>query len=141
MHAAGPPTLARRVARGLVVLVALLGAMAAQALSIGDIQLKSRLGEPLRAVVPLGNMGSLTGDDLIVSRANEDVYRAYGIDRASYNSPLRFEILVDARGNASVAVTTSQPVSEPFVDMVMEVRWPTGRAVRQFTLLLDLPAH
>ena len=42
-------------------------------------------------------------------------------------------------GNASVEVRSEQPVSEPFVDLVVEVRWPTGRLVRQYTLLLDLP--
>ena len=139
MRAAGSrPT---GLVRGLALLLALLAAGAAQALTIGDIKLQSRLGEPLRAVVPLGNLGSLSGDDLLVGRASEDAYRAYGVDRAAYNNPLRYELMVDAKGNASVAVTTEQSISEPFVDMVLEVRWPEGRALRQFTLLLDLPGH
>jgi pilus assembly protein FimV len=141
MAAAGFPALARRLARGVALLATLLAANVASALSIGEIELRSRVGEPLRAVVPLGNLGSLSQNDILVGRAAEDVYRAYGVDRASYNSPLRFELLVDAKGNASVSVSTEQPVAEPFVDMVLEVRWPTGRAVKQFTLLLDLPAH
>ena len=139
MHAAGSRV--RPLVRGLVLLLAMLGATAAQALTIGDIKLHSKIGEPLRATVALGNVGDLSGDQLLVGRASEDVYRAYGVDRASYNSPLRFELVVDAKGNASVNVTTPAPVNEPFVDMVMEVRWPAGRSVRQFTLLLDLPQH
>lgn len=141
MAAAGFPAHARRLASGITLFLALFAANVASALSIGEIELRSRVGEPLRAVVPLGNLGSLSQNDILVGRAAEDVYRAYGVDRASYNSPLRFELLVDAKGNASVSVSTEQPVAEPFVDMVLEVRWPTGRAIKQFTLLLDLPAH
>ena len=132
---------ARQALRGLAVAAIVLATSTAHALSIGEVDLRSRVGEPLNAVVPLGNLGSLSQNDIIVGRAGEDVYRAYGVDRASYSSPLRFELLVDARGNASVRVSTEQPVAEPFVDVVMEVRWPSGRAVKQFTLLLDLPQH
>jgi pilus assembly protein FimV len=139
MLTAGIPALARRLARGLVLLGALLAATTASALSVGDIELQSRVGEPLRAVVPLGNLGSLSQDDILAGRAPEETYRTYGVDRAFYTSPLRFEVRVDAKGNASVLVTTEQPVSEPFIDLVMEVRWPAGRAVKQFTLLLDIP--
>jgi pilus assembly protein FimV len=130
---------ARRLLRGCALLFALAAASTAQALTIGDISLQSRLGEPLRAVVPLGNVGTLSEDQIRVGRAAEDVYRSYGVERAHYNSPLRFVLSVDAKGFASVAVSTEQPLSEPFIDMVMEVRWPDGRAVKQFTLLLDLP--
>lgn len=131
----------RGVLRSVILATALLAAAAAQALSIGEIDLQSRLGEPLRAIVPLGNLGSLAENQILVGRASEDVYRTYGIDRASYDRPLQFELMVDAKGDATVAVTTRQPVSEPFVDMVLEVRWPSGRAVKEFTLLLDPPAR
>ena len=129
----------RRLLRGFALMIALVGTAAAHALSIGEISLQSRLGEPLRAVVPLGNIGTLSEDQILVGRASEELHRNYGVDRAQYNSPLRFVLSVDARGMASVMISTAQPLSEPFIDMVMEVRWPDGRAVKQFTLLLDLP--
>jgi pilus assembly protein FimV len=131
--------IARRLLRGFTLSLALLAAGTAHALSIGEIALKSRLGEPLRAVVPLGNIGTLSQEQILVGRAGEDVYRTYGVDRASFTSPLRFALNVDDKGFATVSVSTEQPLGEPFIDMVMEVRWPTGRAVRQFTLLLDPP--
>ena len=140
MFAEKTPTPVRHLARIAAFGFALLLAGAANALSIGDIQLHSRIGEPLRAVVPLGKLGSLAESDILVGRASEEVYRKYGVDHASFNSPLRFSLQVDAKGNGSVAISTEQVVDEPYVDMVMEVRWPTGHAVKQFTLLLDLPA-
>ena len=74
-----------------------------------------------------------------IGSAPEADYARLGIDPAALTTPLRFELLVDRRGNASVEVRSEQPVSEPFVDLVVEVRWPTGRLVREYTLLLDLP--
>jgi pilus assembly protein FimV len=133
------PALILRLSRGLVLFASLVAASGASALSIGEIELRSRIGEPLHAVVPLGNLGTLAQGDIIVSRATDADYRANGVDRAAFSAPLRFDLRVDAKGNASIDVSTEKPVSEPFVDMVLEVRWPTGRAVRQFTLLLDLP--
>ena len=125
--------------RALMLVAALLAAGTAQALSLGNASLQSRVGEPLRVSIPLGNLGAVTQSEIIVGRAPEADYARLGIDRAALSTPLRFELLVDRSGNASVEVRSEQPVSEPFVDIVVEVRWPTGRLVREYTLLLDLP--
>lgn len=127
----------RPVLRRLVFLALALGANAALALSVGEIDVHSHLGEPLRASVPLGRLGSLSESEVQVSRASEEVHRSYGIDRAGYTSLLRFALQVDRKGVASVTVTSDQPVTEPYLDFVLEVRWPQGRSVKRFTVLLD----
>lgn len=123
----------------LVLMTALLAAGAAQALSLGNASLQSRVGEPLRVSIPLGSLGAVTQEEIIVGRAPEADYARFGIDPAALATALRFELLVDKRGNASVEVRSDKPLSEPFIDVVVEVRWPTGRLVREYTLLLDLP--
>ena len=128
---------ARSVLRALAALVFLLGAGSALALSVGEIELLSRLGEPLEATVPLGRLGALTQSDVQVARASEDVYRSYGIDLNGPISALKFSLQVDSKGVASVRVSSDQPVSEPYLYFVLDVRWPTGRSVKRFTLLLD----
>ena len=125
--------------RALMLMAALLATGTVQALSLGNASLQSRVGEPLRVSIPLGSLGAVTQNEIIVGRAPEADYARLGIDPAALTVPLRFELLVDRSGNASVEVRSEQPVSEPFVDLVVEVRWPTGRLVRQYTLLLDLP--
>ena len=125
--------------RGLMLMTALLAAGAAQALSLGNASLQSRIGEPLRVSIPLGRLGELSEQEIIVGRAPDTDYAKFGVERAMYSSTLRFELLVDKNGNASVEVRSEQPINEPFVDMVVEVRWPTGRLVKEYTLLLDLP--
>ena len=130
-------SIGRPVLRRLVFLALALGANAAMALSVGEIEVRSHLGEPLRASVPLGRLGSLSESEVQVSRANDDVHRSYGIDLAAYTSLLRFALQVDRKGVASVTVSSDQPVTEPYLDFVLEVHWPQGRSVKRFTVLLD----
>ncbi len=127
--------------RLLLFVVALCAATMAQALSIGDINLKSKIGEPLRASVALGHLGSLSQNELIVGRAPESDYRDLGVEQTMSSAAIRYELVVDAKGYATVELRTEQAMNEPLVDLVMEVRWPSGRAIRHFTLLLDLPPH
>ncbi|MBK6280583.1 MAG: hypothetical protein KA739_14750 [Pseudomonadales bacterium] len=125
--------------RALMLMAALLATGTVQALSLGNASLQSRVGEPLRVSIPLGSLGAVTQEEIIVGRAPEADYARFGIDPAALATALRFELLVDKRGNASVEVRSDKPLSEPFIDVVVEVRWPTGRLVREYTLLLDLP--
>lgn len=131
--------ISRPVLRRLVFLAFALGANATLALSVGEIKVQSRLGEPLRAAVPLGRLGDLSETEVQVRRASEDVHRSYGIDQAPVSAQLRFTLQVDRKGEASVLVSSEQPVGEPYLDFVLEVRWPTGRSVKRFTVLLDPP--
>jgi len=139
MRSSGSHGAARAGLRGLVLLAALLAAGMAQALSLGNANLQSRLGEPLRVSIPLGSLGSVGKDEIIVGRAPQADYARLGVDPAAPGTPLRFELVVDRSGNASIEVRSEQPLSEPYADLVVEVRWPTGRLVRQYTLLLELP--
>jgi pilus assembly protein FimV len=127
--------------RPMLLVTALCATSVAQALSIGEINLHSMLGQPLRASVALGHLGSLSEQQVSVGSAPEADYRKLGVELASSPATIRYELTVDAKGYASVLLSTEQPVVEPMLDMVMEVRWPTGRTVRQFTVLLDLPRH
>jgi len=125
--------------RALVLMAAMLAAGTVQALSLGNASLQSRVGEPLRVSIALGSLGSVTRDEIIVGRAPPADYARLGVDPAALGTPLRFELVVDRSGNASIEVRSEQPLREPYADLVVEVRWPTGRLVRQYTLLLDLP--
>jgi FimV-like protein len=50
--------------------------------------------------------------------------------------------LLDRRpdGNYLVRITSAQPVNEPYLDMMVELTWATGRVIREYTVLLDPPS-
>lgn len=61
------------------------------------------------------------------------------MDFASVLLDLRFAVEKRPGGNAVVKVTSSRPINEPFLDFLVELNWPAGRLVREYTFLLDPP--
>lgn len=98
----------------------------------------SGLGQPLRAELDIG----ATKDELAEMSARlapQDVFRQAGVDFASVLLDLRFAVEKRPGGNAVVKVTSSKPINEPFLDFLVELNWPAGRLVREYTFLLDPP--
>lgn len=110
----------------------------AYALGLGDIELHSALNRPLNAEIPLlvDNPKELDGASVLLA-PNDEFVRA-GIDRPAILSDLKFNIVTDKNGSV-VRITSSQPIREPFLDFVVQLRWPSGRLMREYTVLLDPP--
>ena len=54
-------------------------------------------------------------------------------------SSLRFAVEKKPNGKSVLKVTSSRPINDPFVDMLVELSWASGRLVREYTMLLDPP--
>jgi pilus assembly protein FimV len=121
-----------------VTLAGLLPAWAA-ALGLGEIESRSFLNQPLAAEIPVvsDNPAELAGLD--VSLASSETFSQYGLTRTSALADLRFAV-VPGPGGATIRVTSGQAVTEPFLTMLIEVRWSQGRLLREYTVLLDPPA-
>lgn len=112
----------------------------AHAIGLGEIRLRSSLNEPLKADIKLVQVGDLSENEIIVNLApKEDFDRAH-VDRDFLLNSLRFRLDLDDPSNPKVVVTTQQPLREPFLNFLVEVQWPSGRLLREYTLLMDLPA-
>jgi pilus assembly protein FimV len=123
----------------LLVFVGGLGSQQANALGLGQIELTSALNEPLAASIPLRNVGDLSDGQLLVGLASKEDFERAGVDRPFFLSELKFTVNLDGAGNGVIAVSSKKPIKEPYIDFVLEVRWPTGRVIREYTALLDLP--
>lgn len=120
--------------RELAGLAILLASFPAFALGLGEIDVKSRLNQPLSASISVtsSNLAELNSATVRLA-TNEDFDRA-GIDRTDFLSSLEFEIKGD-----QVFVSSRLPAREPFISFLIEVRWSGGRLLREYTLLLDPP--
>jgi pilus assembly protein FimV len=107
---------------------------------LGKINVRSALGEPFRAEIPLTAMSPADLDSTKVGLADADTFRQFQIDYASVLSALRFS-LIHGNSGAVIRVTSSQPISEPFLRFVLEARNNSGRSVREYTVLLDPPEY
>ncbi len=125
----------------LVVALAALNAGFAQALGLGEITLHSQLDQPLNAEIRLRGMGDLDPDQIIVRLAPAADFERSGVDRLYSLTEMRFDVRPGKSGEGVVQIRTEQPVREPYLDFLIEVRWPSGRVLREYTVLLDLPTY
>lgn len=125
-------------------LVLMLGVMslskAAFGLGLGDIELNSSLNQPLDAHIALEDMGELGSDQIKVQLGSQEDFDRAGIERSFFYSQLRFNVVGVDSDDPFIAVTSRDPVREPFLSFIVDVRWTSGRVLREYTLLLDLPA-
>ena len=123
----------------IAVATACLAAGDALALGLGRLSVQSALGESLRAEIDITSISPEEDAGLRVRIAAPEAFRAAGVD---YNAVLPGTQAVLQRrsdGRPYLRLTSNRPVQEPFVDVILEVSWSTGRLVREYTMLFDPP--
>lgn len=111
------------------------GAMAA---GLGKLSIFSSLGQPLNAEVEL----SATPEELVGMTARlapREIFKQAGVEFVPPLNDLRMVVEKRTDGKAVVKLTSTRPVSEPFLDFLVELNWPAGRVIREYTFLLDPP--
>ena len=111
----------------------------ALALGLGGIHTESTLNQPFAAEIDLVGANPDELDAVKVGLASEAAFAKRGTDRQHYLTKLRFKPQISPRGKPVVRVTSTDPVREPYMDFLIEVVWPQGRLIREFTVLLDPP--
>jgi len=108
-------------------------------LGLGEIEIDSSLNEKLDAEIELLDVSGLQPSEILVSLASNADFERVGVERFFFLTDLHFEVTYGAGGKAKVAVSSSQPVTEPYLNFLVEVVWPSGRLLKEYTLLLDPP--
>lgn len=115
-----------------------LCASGAYAAGLGAITVLSPLGQPLRAEIDV----SASRDELAslsARLASPEAFKQVGIDYAPGVSGIRFAVDKRKDGQPFLRVTSDRPINEPFLDVLVELTWASGRMVREYTVLLDPP--
>ena len=122
--------------RKLVLAVAVAMASGkAFALGLGEIKLNSALNEPFSAEIQLITDRPAELEGAMVRLAPQDAFRQAGLEWPAVLGDLKFTVTKEG----VVKVTSSQPVREPFLDFIVQLQWPAGRLLREYTVLLDPP--
>ena len=125
--------------RNLYVLIGLvLITPSAFGLGLGELTLESYVNEPLKARVQLLDVGGLQSEDIRIRLATQGDFDRLGVERAYFLTNIRFEVVLDSEG-ARIHLATEEPLVEPYLDFLIEARWPAGRLLREYTVLVDLP--
>lgn len=115
-------------------------APAAYSAGLGRISVQSALGQPLRAEVEVTAVARDEAPSLAVALASQSAFRQANLEFNPALAALRFDLDKRADGNYVVRITSLQPVNEPYLDVLLELTWSTGRVLREYTVLLDPPA-
>ena len=127
-----------RLIQWFVLTLAATTSLNARAVSLGHITLESSLNQPLRASILLGNVQRLSPQDVRVGLAPRTAFQAMGVDWSSNLSDLDFRA-VSSESGLRIELSTEASIVEPYLNFVLELVWPNGRLVREYTVLLDPP--
>lgn len=114
---------------------------AAWALSLGSPQLLSKSGEPLRVEIPI----RLAADEeaalssLKAAMPPKEVFERLGISQKILELNPQVMVYRNRQERLMVLVETVNPVpigDDPFLDLLINLNWASGRLTKTFTLLL-----
>lgn len=124
---------------------ALFGATLASAsslalsLGLGELSSDSYLGQPLNASIELVSLeGDIDLNTLIVRQVTPDEASRMGVDVLYMPYRINFVVATES-GAPQVSVTSVEPINEPYLNIMVELRWPKGVVYREYPVLLDLP--
>lgn len=126
--------------RKLVLAIAAASALSsgmAQALQLGEMTLKSKLNQPLSVEIELLDVGGLTASEITPSLASSQAFVDAGVDRQAFLNDLTFTPVINPSGRSVVRVTSSKPLPDSYVRFLLQVQWPNGRLMRDYSVLLD----
>lgn len=112
----------------------------AMALSLGRLTVQSALGEPLRAEIDILDINADEAASLRTSIAPPNAFAAAGLEYNAVVGGLNTSLQKRIDGRSYIRLSSERFVNEPFVDLILEVNWSTGRIVRDYTMLFDPPA-
>lgn len=127
------------LAASVAVLLGLLGSNAC-ALSLGRITVQSALGEPLRAEIEIPDINAEEADSLKTGVASAEAFRAAGLEFNPAINNLRVTLQKRPDGRMFLRLSGDRVVNDPFIDLILETNWASGRILRDYTLLFDPPS-
>jgi pilus assembly protein FimV len=111
----------------------------AASLGLGRLTVQSSLGQPLSAQIEITSVAKEELDSVSARIADPSLYRQNNLSYQGVLSRARVAIERLPNGEAVLKVTTTASVAEPYLDLLVEVNWASGRVVRAYTFLLDPP--
>jgi len=107
-------------------------------LGLGEIEVNSGLNQKLNAEIELLSATVEDTENLIIKLASRKDFSRAGLDRPYLLNDLQFKSVV-VNGVPHINVSSGSPIREPFLNFLVEIDWPNGHLLREYTVLLDPP--
>jgi pilus assembly protein FimV len=109
------------------------------AAGLGRLSVMSALGQPLKAEIELLSVQTEDLGGLSVKFASGEAFRQARLERSEALNNIRLRVEQRPDGQPVLRIASTMPISEPFMDMLIELNWSSGRILREYTILLDPP--
>ena len=112
----------------------------AQALTLSRPVVQSKQGEALRAEIDINEITLTEQVDFQADLASQEIYKAAKIEMPANNGiPIDFQVQLLRRDNGRpyLKITSKQSINGNAIDLLVDLRWATGRLLRDFNLSLD----
>jgi len=129
----------RSIIRVCLFLIVLVAPCVLHAAGLGNLTLNSYLRQPFKAEIDLVAVKKEEIPSLVVSLASRDTFRQANVDYAPFLFTFEISVKNRADGQPYIKITSPQRVVEPFLSMLIELNWSSGRLIREYTVLLDPP--
>lgn len=106
------------------------------AAGLGKLNVMSGLGEPLKADIELISVTPEELSSITAAIASEEAYATQGIEKPASHNTIKVDVSKNAAGAPILKLKSAQPISEPFLDMLIQVDWASGRLLREYTVSL-----
>ncbi|MFM7226269.1 MAG: FimV/HubP family polar landmark protein [Betaproteobacteria bacterium] len=110
----------------------------AHALALGEVTVRSALGQRLDAIIDIASISAAESESLAVRLAPVSMFSDAGLEFGALQRSLRLSVEKKA-DRASILVSSDLPVNDPFLMVLIEVDAAGNRTIRQYALLLDPP--
>ena len=109
------------------------------AVGLGKLSVLSALGQPLRAEIALLSVSKEELGSLTARTASATAYKDANLERSGIAASFKYTVAQRSNGEPYLKITSTQAVNEPFLDLLIELSWSSGRLLREYTVLLDPP--
>lgn len=121
-----------------VFLLLVVASWSAIAGNLSDIKIESFLNQPLKASIYFDHRTPLNPEEIQVRIASEELFRKAGIERLESLSEVAFQVK-ELDKKFEILIVTKTPIFEPYLNFLVEVSWPSGRLVKEYVVLLNMP--
>jgi FimV-like protein len=123
-----------------IVLLLVVASTRAFAVSLGDELILSALGDPVEVEIEVLQWEDIDLDRVQVAAASREEYDVFKLTWLPVLENLNFNVVgPDLNGKVRVLVSSRDPLDEPFLELLLVLRWPGGSLRREYVLLFDPP--
>ena len=127
--------------KACLLLIALMSPLAAGAAGLGRLIVTSAAGQPFEAEIDLIAVKKEEKSSLSARLAPQETFRQANVDYLSLLSTFKASVETRPDGLPYIKIVSPQAITEPLLNMLIELNWSSGRLLREYTAVLAHPEN